>query len=298
MKQLLKWIGLVLVGLVAILLLAAGTLYVLGGSALKAQPDLAAETLTLSADSAALARGAHLTNTHGCTDCHTVNLSGQVLVDAPPFLVVASNLTSGAGGVGRAYTDEDWERAIRHGVRPGGTGLIIMPSAAYNKLSDDETADLIAYLKTIEPVDHELPRTELRAMGRIIAATGGLPTEADMIDHARPHLAVAPTQAATVEYGAYQAALCGYCHGADLHGGPPLDPSMPPSPDLQPVSAWTLDQFVTMMRTGVAPDGREINPEFMPWKSFKFMTDAELEAIYAYLQTLPPAAATTAEGAP
>ncbi|HMB93523.1 MAG TPA: cytochrome c, partial [Rhodothermales bacterium] len=149
MKKVLKWIGLLVLGVVLILLLAAGTLYVLGGSVLETDAAIAAETLTSAADSVALARGAYLVSTMGCQDCHGENLAGQVFADAPPFLVSASNLTAGQGGIGGTYTDADWERAIRHGVRPGNEGLLIMPSKAYHKLSDDETADLIAYLKTV-----------------------------------------------------------------------------------------------------------------------------------------------------
>jgi mono/diheme cytochrome c family protein len=289
MKKALKWMGLLLLGVVLILLLAAGTLYVLGGSLLETGNEIAAETLTSPADSAALAHGAYLVSTLGCQDCHGENLGGQVFADAPPFLVSASNLTAGQGGIGSSYTDADWERAIRHGVRPGNTGLLIMPSKAYHALSNNETADLIAYLKTVPAVDNELPKTELRPMGRIIAGTGGLYSAASEIDHAKPHLAVAPPHAPTPEYGAYRLSLCAYCHGDDLHGGPPLDPESPPSPDLFVVTGWTLDQFKTLMRTGVNPNGKELNPEHMPWTAFRNMTDAELEAIHTYLQTLKPA---------
>lgn len=289
MKKALKWIGLILVGAILVILLAAGTLYVLGGSVLESDDTFADETLTSPADSAALARGAYIVSTHGCQDCHTENLSGQVFVDAPPFLVSASNLTSGKGGIGSIYSEADWERAIRHGVRPGNKGLLIMPSKAYHELSDDETADLIAYLKTIPPVDNELPKTELRPMGRILAGTGGLHSSASEIDHTKAHLAMAPSLTTPAEYGKYRTALCGYCHGADLHGAPPLDPESPPAPDLFVVTGWTLDQFKTLMRTGVNPNGVEYNPEHMPWTAFRHMTDAEMEAIYAYLQTLKPA---------
>ncbi|MFN8442810.1 MAG: hypothetical protein U0175_18685 [Caldilineaceae bacterium] len=58
-------------------------------------------------------------------------LSGHTFADAPPFLLVASNLTQGVGGVGGSYSDTDWVRAIRAefintlrtGRRPDGTAL-------------------------------------------------------------------------------------------------------------------------------------------------------------------------------
>lgn len=289
MKRVFKWIGIVLGCIVILLLLIGGTLYVLGGSALHADPELADEALDTTADSTTLARGWHIINTHGCTDCHDANLGGKVLVDAPPFMAVASNLTPGRGGIGQSYTDADWERAIRHGIRPNGEELIIMPSAAYTFLSDDDLGAVIAYLKSIPPVDNELPKTHLNPLGRLLAGAGMLKTEYEMIDHSRRHIAVAPPVAPTAEYGAYKTALCGYCHGADLRGAPPLDPAAPPGPDLLAVKAWTQDQFFQMMRTGVAPGGRNVSPEFMPWPEFAKLTDVELQAIYAQIQTLTPA---------
>src|SRR5690606_32604677 len=75
-----------------------------------------------------------------------------------------------AGGVGGRYTATDFDRAIRHGLRPDGSPLLIMPSAAFHRLSDRDAADLIAYLQQVPPVDHELPATEVRTPGRLMAA--------------------------------------------------------------------------------------------------------------------------------
>ncbi|MEX0944551.1 MAG: hypothetical protein WDZ38_02685, partial [Balneolaceae bacterium] len=47
-------------------------------------------------------------------------------------------------------------------------------------------------------------------------------------------------------------------------------------------------QFFTAMREGLTPDGREMNPEFMPWSVFGYMTDEELTGIFEYLKSLPP----------
>ncbi len=291
MKTVLKWIGI----LVVLLVVAVGAMYVIGGSKVNAMVEVPAETLAVMADSASLAHGAYLAATHGCTGCHTANLGGQVFIDAPPFLIVASNLTP--AGVGATYTDADWERAIRHGVGPDGRGLApMMPSGAYTHLSDGETAALIAYLKSVPAVENDLPTTEVRAMGRIIAATGGLPLADAKIDHARAHPATAPAPGPTMEYGIYRAGvLCTYCHGADLHGGPPLGPDAPAATDLYVVTGWSLDEFVQVMRTGVTPSGKQLNPETMPWDAFSHMTDDELQALYMHLSTLTPAEATTAQ---
>jgi len=172
MKKILKRIGIVLGVLIGLLVIVGAVLYVVGGSKVNATVEVPAESLTVTMDSATVAQGRYVAMTHGCMDCHGANLEGRVFVDAPPFFVVASNLTP--AGAGSRYDDADWERAIRHGVRPNGHGLApMMPAAAYTHLADDETAALIAYLKSLPPVENDLPTTEIRPLGRIIAATGG-----------------------------------------------------------------------------------------------------------------------------
>ena len=42
------------------------------------------------------------------------------------------------------------------------------------------------------------------------------------------------------------------------------------------------------LRTGKTPDGRELRSEYMPWKSYRYMDDLELKAVWLYLQSLPP----------
>src|SRR5690606_39103581 len=165
MKRLLKRTGLVLAALVVLIILAGAVLFVIGGSKFDGPRALRAETIAPASAPAAIALGQHLVATHACADCHGQRLEGTVLIDAPPFLVVASNLTSGAGGVGGQLDAAGWERAIRHGVGVDGRGLVIMPAEAYTHLSDTDLAAMIAYLESLPPVDNELPATEVRPLG-------------------------------------------------------------------------------------------------------------------------------------
>ena len=77
----------------------------------------------------------------------------------------------------------------------------------------------------------------------------------------------------------------------DLAGGVYPDPSVTALvPNLTPggeLSAWTEEQFITTIRTGVTPSGHEINKELMPLEEINKLTDDELKAIFAYLKTLP-----------
>jgi hypothetical protein len=105
------------------------------------------DDVVIPTDSLSIVLGKYLAESHGCQKCHGANFSGAMVADAPPFLVNASNLTSGKGGVGSLFSDGDWLRAIGHGVGQDGRGLIVMPSEAYYYFSDVEVGALIAYLK-------------------------------------------------------------------------------------------------------------------------------------------------------
>ena len=286
MKKVLKWVG-VIVGVAVVLLAIAGfVVSSIGKSRARQTFEISASLLSsVSADSASLARGTHLSIIHACQECHGADLSGKIFVDAPPFRVSASNLTSGAGGIGSSYSVEDFDRLIRYGVRPNGQSVIIMPSKTFHNLNDEDTAALIAYLKSVPPVDNELPPTELKTLGTILAGAGAVDlAESVHLEAARPG-PVPPGE--TVDYGKYLTSItCIYCHGADLGGGEALEPGTPAPPALTKAASWPLDQFMSTIRTGVRPDGLPMDPQIMPWTAFRDMTDMELSAIHAYLQTI------------
>ena len=70
------------------------------------------------------------------------------------MLLNAPNLTRGAGGVAAGYSDDAaWVRAIRHGLNPQGRALVIMPSEVFYFLSDEDLGALVAYVKSLPPVE-------------------------------------------------------------------------------------------------------------------------------------------------
>ena len=83
-----------------------------------------------------------------------------------------ANLTSGRGGVGRTYSDADWVRSIRYGVRPDGRGIIFMPSDYFNRISDADLGAMIAYLKSLPPVDNERTAVEINFAARLMIDLG------------------------------------------------------------------------------------------------------------------------------
>jgi mono/diheme cytochrome c family protein len=49
---------------------------------------------------------------------------------------------------------------------------------------------------------------------------------------------------------------------------------------------WSEQDIVTVLRTGVRPDGRELAPA-MPWRSYAKLSDQDVQAVAAYLKSLP-----------
>lgn len=150
-------------------------LYIIGTakwSRLHGKYDVPVETVSIPRDEASIARGEHIATIHMCGYCHTETLSGQS--ETVPGLITLTfpNLTAGGGGVGATNTDEAWVRAIRHGVGRDGRGLMIMPSRFFYYLSDEDLGALIAYLKTLPPVDNEMPSLTLGPLGRLTLGFG------------------------------------------------------------------------------------------------------------------------------
>jgi cytochrome c553 len=233
--------------------------------------------------------------TRGCAGCHTPNLAGGTFIDAPIFAQLwARNLTRGKGGVGGSYTDADWVRSIRHGVRPDGSALLFMPSQEFNELSDRDLGALIAWLKTLPPVDAEYPKNKVGPIGRMIFLTGKLPlVPAELINHTAPRAAEVPP-GETIAYGQYLATACAGCHGEGFSGGaiPGAPPGMLPARNLTPdeatgIGKWSLEDFRTLVRTGKRPDGIMLDTMAMPVPLTRHFTDEETAAIFLYLKSLP-----------
>jgi mono/diheme cytochrome c family protein len=236
-----------------------------------------------------MSRGKHLVDAVAvCIICHGENLGGR-LAFQDKFLGrgYTSNLTRGRGGVGGTYTDADWIRSIRYGVRPDGLGIPFMPSDYYNKLTDEDTGAIIAYLKSLPPIDNERTGVEINLPARLLIDLGLF---GDLVRSANIDFRAArPGPRKEGEY-LVEIGGCTFCHGARLTGGQGPEPGAPGGSDLTargPLVGWSLSDFTRLMRNGTNPQGHVINPKFMPWLGYRNMTDAELEAIWLYLRSLP-----------
>jgi len=246
----------------------------------------------------ALERGQHLVESrYACMECHGQDFGGGVMVDdAMLGRILGPNITTGAGGRTAAYTPADWDRIVRHGVRPDGRPAA-MPSEDFRRMSDQELSDVVAYIRSKPPVDQTVPPVELGPLGTVLVATGKLALSADLIgDHAARHESVPPLAVASVEFGRHLAGACMGCHKEDLTGGPVAggDPSWPPAADLTPagpLGGWSYEQFVAVMREARRPDGTILRSPMDGVTSYTSrMSGTELEALWAYLQSLPPSA--------
>lgn len=285
MKRVLLILG-VVIALVAIVLVA---MEMFGNNALAKTYAVQPESIAIPDDDAAIARGKHLAEGVGvCVICHGENLGGKLAFDEFPIgSVYTPNLTRGAGGVASRYTDVDWVRAIRHGVAPNGRGLFFMPVDYYWNLNDADLGALIAYIKSVPPVDNTNARAQLSPFGKFMIASGvsGELARAAKIDHTR-------RPSPPKSEGEYLVAIggCTFCHGEHLTGGQGPEPGAPPGPNLSRTGfagTYTFDDFQKTLRTGTNPRGKAIDPRFMPWLGYRKMTDAEIRAVWDFLQTMP-----------
>jgi len=296
MKRFLKWAGILLGVLAGVLVIGLVVITISANSRLKHTYDIPDETITIPTDQASIELGKRIFQYRGCEACHGEQLEGKVYLDDPAVgKVISTNLTTGMGGVGSEMSDADWMRAIRRGVRKDGTGLLFMPSTEFYYLSDADLGAVIAYIKSVPPADSELPPSQISFTGKIVMTLVKDITfiPAELIPHDAPP-PTAPEVEVTPEYGAYLALSCHVCHGPTMSGGviPGFPASWPAAPNItfgggSVLPTWSEQDFINTMRTGFTPTQKELRKEYMPWTSYQFMTDDELKAVWAYLQSLP-----------
>ncbi len=239
-----------------------------------------------------------------CGNCHTPQgpngpdmtmelAGGQLVIDDPMMKAYSANITP-AGEIG-GWSDAELKKAIREGLRPDGT-LIgpPMPFSLYKYLSDTDLDAIVAFLRTLPPIENEAPKSVYNIP---LPPAYGPPVE---------HVADTP-RGPTAEYGKYMAgpiAHCLECHTPFGPQGPMYDTALGqggfefPGPWGMSVSAnitssedglkdYSDDEIATMITQGVRPDGSKMLPP-MPYAWLAKMTPDDLKAVILYLRTLPP----------
>jgi mono/diheme cytochrome c family protein len=211
-----------------------------------------------------------------------------------PFTVRAPNITPDPEtGAGR-WTDEQIVRALRDGIGHDGRVLFpLMPYEYFRRLTDEDLASVVVYIRSLEPVRNEIPKPYIpdEARKRLVATEPmkGSAPEPDWKD--------------PVKRGEYYATLstCEGCHTPGELGAPPIpgmrfgggvtfevwgvtSANITPSPS--GISYYDEKMFIEVIRTGHVK-ARELKP-IMLWRSFRNMNDEDLKAIHAYLRTVAP----------
>lgn len=315
MKKLFKVLG-ILVGVVLVLILA-GYIY-LNTAFPKVDPP---SDIKVDSTPERIARGEYLANHVAiCIDCHserdftkfagpikpgTTGSGGEIFDEniGFPGRVVTKNLTPANLG---SWSDGELIRAITCGVTKDNKALFpMMPYLNYNQMSEEDLYSIVAYIRTLNPQEKEIPETELNFPLNLIVKT--MPLQAYT-----PAKAV--NKSNTVEYGKYLVTLasCSECHtpnekgeplqGMYLAGGQGFNfpggvvRSLNITPDTQTgIGTWTKEDFIARFRFYAGEDAHNvpvnIEKEFntpMPWLMYAGMTDEDLGAIYDYLKIVTP----------
>lgn len=278
-----------LFGAMALLLvgpaLGFGIVYLLSESQLRDVAVGADFSHPIDSSAAALARGQHIARTRGCFGCHGQQLEGRVFTDEWDWVdrAVAPNLAAYA----QQHDPAVLERAVRQGVGHDGKALWSMPSYNWVHLSDQDTADLIAFLRSAPSIKKSLPEGQLGWQARWLLANGD---EEHMAAWASkvPPLLLGPDDDAALVRGEYLAmTTCNECHGFDLRGA--NVESDIATPDLALVTAYSWDQFNRLLDEGLPKDDR---PSLglmtvVARDRFAYFTPQERTELYAFLRSLP-----------
>jgi mono/diheme cytochrome c family protein len=156
-----------------------------------------------------------------------------------------------------------------------------MPSAMFSRLDDRQTAALVAWIRTLPPAEGETKGLSAGPIGRLMLVLGRFRPVPDVVAEYRSKgpIDLGPEHRAARHLAA---TACSECHGPALMGGSagPDDEA----PDLRVAAGYDPAQFRTLMRIGRPPDGRDLGLMTTVGKSdFSHLTDAEIDALYAYL---------------
>lgn len=255
--------------------------------------DVPLPEVTVSEDPEVIARGEHLAESLGaCFDCHGEDLGGKLFADMGPVgSFSAPNITT--GGVGKDYTDAEMARLLVSGIKRDGTSVTFMPSGDFRWWPDEDVAALISWWRKQPAVATPSGPIVVGTLGKVLDRQDMIPIDiARRIEHDAPRDA-APEPSPTPAYGAYIAKLCAGCHGETFAGGPipGAPPDLPVPSNITPhetgLASWTKEDFYRVLDEGINKDGKQLDP-MMPLGTLAAMNEIEREALWSYLQALPP----------
>jgi len=281
----LRWLARIAGGLLLLLVIAAGAIYVQSNRIIYKRHPFQAHTVTVPSDSASIAQGERIARMR-CFGCHADSLHGQVFFDER---FVARISAANVPAKLLTMTDAEFAGFLRTGVRKDGTSPFIMPPPGFYHFSDADLGALIAYLRSIPQGGNPLPPNRYGPMGRLGVVLGQFKTAVTEFDTTVARVSEDPAWA-TTRHGEYLARLiCTECHGPRLTGDSAAAGGAARSPSLSGAVGYSLDQFTSLLRTGTP---REATTQLglmgeAARNSLRYLTDAEIAEVYEYLKALP-----------
>jgi hypothetical protein len=307
----------VLVSVLGLMVLAfLGLITAVGWQVVLGPHARAVTSRKIEATPARLARGKYLVEGPAhCFHCHSEHDfsdpeasiiqakkgAGWVIPIPELGTIAAPNITSDPDtGLGN-WTDDEILRAMQEGVDKNGTALFpVMPYQDFAKMTDEDIASVVVYIRTVPPVKNRVPERKLVFPLNFIVNTIPEP----ITSHPAPPARTSPE--ARGEYLVRAVAGCAGCHTPTDDQGKPLpglefgggavfhDPaqngkevfSVNITQDPSGIAHYDEDLFVQTLHTGQIP-GRMLN-HIMPFEFFRNITDDDLRDIWAYMKSVPP----------
>jgi len=278
------------------------------------------ENIKIAGTAQQIERGKYLTlHVSACLDCHSPHdwskFGGPI--DTLQLGAGGQKFDSGVGFPGNvtvpnitprnlsSWTDGEIFRAITTGVKKDGSAIFpLMPWQYYSKMDREDIYAIIAYIRTLKPVDTSYPKATLDFPLNILVHT--MPQKAT--------LGTKPQSSNTLKYGEYlvQSAACKDCHSRDdkgviipgfefaggkeysINGNTLRSANITPDSETG-IGKLTKAEFIARMRvfknrSNATPVGKTDFQTIMPWWEYGGMTDGDLGAIYTYLRTVKPVA--------
>ena len=306
--------------LVVVVLAGAGVAYLY----LRKPAQVSASSIKVAMTPERIARGKYIfESVADCGGCHSqrdFSLIGGPVVETGrgagnvlseilkglPGTVVAANLTPDPEtGIGN-WTDGEKIRAIREGVDRDGNALFpMMPYGGFRQMSDEDVEAVVAYLNSLPPIKHAMPKTAL-----VFPVSLLIKSEPKPAGRVPP-----PDRSNPVKFGEYLVGVggCRHCHtttdskgqplpGKTFAGGQPFDSTLGKvlsaniTPDTETgIGKWSEEffqkKFYDYKEYVQKGCPKSPGPEaftLMPWLPFSGKPPDELAAIYSYLKAQPP----------
>ncbi|MBA2249486.1 MAG: c-type cytochrome [Chitinophagaceae bacterium] len=250
-----------------------------------------------------------------CRTCHysedTKKFTGRELTEAPQFgKIYTANITQDTiAGIGK-WTDGDLIYFIRTGLKPDGQYVpFYMPKLIH--ISDEDLYSIVAFLRSdnswVKADNTRQSESKPSFLTKFLVTIGA----AKPFAYPKAPL-MGPDTTSQVKWGQYIALYqleCYACHSKDFAKNDYYNPEKSPgffaggnkmftqegkminslnitNDKTTGISSWTEEQFVKAVKSGIVPTGEQtLRYPMIPYSN---LSDEEVKAIYAYLQTVPP----------